>query len=1427
MQFLKLATFASMPLLILSCTQPVDDTSSIDDSASVEVTQTQTQDDTETQVDNQAPTASPTNAVNQNVVTFTANAQDPENEALTYDWQFGDETSSNEANPVHTYIVGGTYTAILTVTDGNGKSVVTSTSVTVDTQVAENLAPVIAPASDISGNKVEFTANASDPEGGVLTYLWTFSDNTTSDEENPVHTFNTSGDHYAQLVVTDVAQKVTTVLLPVAIADFTPVIAPALVISENTVTFTANASDPENSLLTYAWTFSDGQSSSQANPAIVFNTSGAHFATLIVSDSAQNEVTENLTFTIADLVPVADFSYTENGLMISVDASLSNDLADDTLTYEWNFNSEASDNNLISTHTFDSSGDKTVTLTVTDVAQNQTMITKVINVSTEENLSPASNITFTVSDLTVSVDGSMSTDPEDDELSYAWNFNDEGASDLESTSFEFETPGNKVIQLLVTDSAGNTNLNFVNVLVSLPINLAPVAVINASVLDLTVTVDALSSTDPENDVLTYIWNFNNEGASDEVSTSFVFDSAGMKNIELTVTDSENNSTVITQRVNVTLPVNLAPTASFIASSDDLTVAVDASNSSDPENDALTYAWDFNGEGSADTQFASFDFSVEGEKTITLTVTDSANNQSQSVSQTITIAQPENITPVSYFVYTEQAQADTYLFNAQAIDLDSSELTYVWTDNSMEVSTQSTFTSTLVGDGYHTIELTVSDGNSSHSYSVSILVGEATSAPQSANLNLDLPKEYSLKNNGDILEMGGNYESGFYDDSTIEDIYIEFSNDNWATTLASNYDSETFESATLTYQGEVFSQVGVRYRGNTSYQRAGEKKSFAVELDWLIEGQDIDGYNFLKLNNAYEDPSNIREVLYNNIITDHIPSAKGSFVNVYVNGENYGVFANVQKLDKDHTKEWFFDKDSTRWRAEEPNGTDPGFHAGDSTLNNKGSQGADYESFYTLKGTTDAVDPWQNLADAAYTLGTASQDTIVDDLNPYFDIDAALWFLAVENLFTDDDGYINKGSMDYFVYLDVTTNRIMPIEFDGNSILIDGHVDGEEGEEEEEMTGPGGGGGGPGGGAAASVWTPFHNEADTDYPLINILMANPELRQRYLAHYRTLVEESFDPTVVQAKIDDYYNLIQAHVGAAQVTEYTVAQFEADIESMKSLVQRRFDYVTQYSEMAVSGVEISQVIDSVDGTQSVRPTDTQSVLVEATLSSNVSTSQAFLYYGSGLVGTFEKIEMSDSNNDGVYDASIPAHEKAQFVRYYVEVIADDATNTATYSPIGAEHDVYIYQVQAAVAINSDVVINEIMSSNKTIIADELGEYEDWIELYNKSDQAIDLTGYSLTDEDTDLQRWMFPDGTSIAANSTLTIWIDDDESSLVGLHSNFKLSADGESIYLVTPSLAFADSVSFSESNDDESYARSPNGTGDFEWTTAPSYNQSNP
>ncbi|OGW40848.1 MAG: hypothetical protein A2Y97_13865 [Nitrospirae bacterium RBG_13_39_12] len=160
---------------------------------------------------NQPPVAEangPYNGVAGSPISFSsAGSYDPDGSIVSYLWTFGDNTQpSNEPNPTHTYATAGVYTATLTVTDNQGAT--GTDTATVNVVSGGNQPPVAeanGPYSGVTGSPISFSSAGSyDPDGSIVSYLWTFGDNTRpSNLPNPTHTYSTAGGYTATLTVKD------------------------------------------------------------------------------------------------------------------------------------------------------------------------------------------------------------------------------------------------------------------------------------------------------------------------------------------------------------------------------------------------------------------------------------------------------------------------------------------------------------------------------------------------------------------------------------------------------------------------------------------------------------------------------------------------------------------------------------------------------------------------------------------------------------------------------------------------------------------------------------------------------------------------------------------------------------------------------------------------------------------------------------------------------------------------------------------------------------------------------------------------------------------------------------------------------------------------------------------------------------------------
>lgn len=145
--------------------------------------------------------------------------------------------------------------------------------------------------------------------------------------------------------------------------------------------------------------------------------------------------------------------------------------------------------------------------------------------------------------------------------------------------------------------------------------------------------------------------------------------------------------------------------------------------------------------------------------------------------------------------------------------------------------------------------------------------------------------------------------------------------------------------------------------------------------------------------------------------------------------------------------------------------------------------------------------------------------------------------------------------------------------------------------------------------------------------------------------------------------------------------------------------------------------------------------------------------------------------------------------------------------------------INALQQTQAADFSVWINEICTQNKSCLTDSYGVYSDWIELYNSSDSAIDLSGYGLSDDPTKPLQFTFPEGTVIAAGEHRILFASKQASTASELHTGFALSKNGETVTLASPSGAILQKIAVPALGKNVTYGRSPDGSDTFEIMTA--------
>lgn len=384
----------------------------------------------------------------------------------------------------------------------------------------------------------------------------------------------------------------------------------------------------------------------------------------------------------------------------------------------------------------------------------------------------------------------------------------------------------------------------------------------------------------------------------------------------------------------------------------------------------------------------------------------------------------------------------------------------------------------------------------------------------------------------------------YDPLTLRTLFLEFENADWEQELADFNNTDVEVPARLIVDGRTYPDVGVHFRGQTSYMfvSAGRKRPLNLSLDFVHGDQRLGGYRTLNLLNAHGDPSMLRTVLFYHVAREYFPAPKANFVRVVINGESWGVYTSAQQINKDFTRDFFGSTKGARWKV-------PGSPNGRGGLEYLGPDAADYRRIYEIK-SKDEPDSWKALIGLCQVLNETAPENLEAALDGRLDVDGVLRFLAVENVLVNSDGFWTRAS-DYYLYRD-ERGYFHLIPQDANETFSEGGGPGgprgpggpggfgsgrfgapqqvapagpaEDRRPAQGARGRGGFGFGGGPGMGGLRLDPLVAANDTRKPLISKLLAVPALRARYLGYVRDMAERWLDWNRLGPVAQAYHTLV---------------------------------------------------------------------------------------------------------------------------------------------------------------------------------------------------------------------------------------------------------------------------------------------------------------
>ncbi len=155
------------------------------------------------------------------------------------------------------------------------------------------------------------------------------------------------------------------------------------------------------------------------------------------------------------------------------------------------------------------------------------------------------------------------------------------------------------------------------------------------------------------------------------------------------------------------------------------------------------------------------------------------------------------------------------------------------------------------------------------------------------------------------------------------------------------------------------------------------------------------------------------------------------------------------------------------------------------------------------------------------------------------------------------------------------------------------------------------------------------------------------------------------------------------------------------------------------------------------------------------------------------------------------------------------------------------IFFLLINSVGGYSQKIYINEVLASNtQTNYDSDFTEFSDWIELYNPDTTDVDISGYYLTDNRSNILKWQIPVNTILPAKKHLLLWADGTDTILNSIHTNFKLSKNGETIYLYSPTLNLIDSIKYIPQAPDISFGRITDGDSLWGYFFEPTPGQSN-
>ncbi|UYP44151.1 hypothetical protein NEF87_000436 [Candidatus Lokiarchaeum ossiferum] len=691
----------------------------------------------------------------------------------------------------------------------------------------------------------------------------------------------------------------------------------------------------------------------------------------------------------------------------------------------------------------------------------------------------------------------------------------------------------------------------------------------------------------------------------------------------------------------------------------------------------------------------------------------------------------------------------------------------------------------------------------------------------------------------------------------------------------NDPDDPYFSAKFVYDDIEIDPIGINFKGHSSFMGESYKKSFRIDFNYYDSDAEFYGLQKLNLNNGHMDPTMLREKIFWDFASNYVSTVRCVFTRVYVNDEYFGLYTAIEQIDDEFIESRYGSKEGGNlYRAETAGtlsylGEAESLYASSYELKTNENEN-DFSKLISLTKilentpVEDFEEEIEKVLDVEDTLYCMALLNIFASLDSF--IGSAHNFYLYENEETGLINYILWDANEAFGRFtfgleegqDVRlidpfwtpTSSSMGVMAASESLTDESTstIDGPAPPEGPPPIGPDG----PGN---------EFSQLGTDRPLFERLMEVESYNHTYLRILAEMIRDGFNIEFMEGEIQELADLIREDIYADPYKVYTNEQFELtltdgysnqkNIFGLESFIEIRSTYLNETLDAYAKKMDIQLNEISLDNGGIIADEKGdydpwieiynlgpgQVNLDHLYLTDDVNNPDKWAFPNFTLDdGEFYLIWADVELTEGSNHLSFELLEEGGEVFLYVESAEGNfrLLDEITYPPKiqnssygrypdgdGEWQDFGDYPTPNHANQENDLIvklpttlfINEFMAENQNTIEDpdDDGNYADWIELYNSGNQSIDLSGMYLTDFILDPTLWVFPEGSIIEAMSFLVVWADN-EPEQGELHTNFKLSGNGEEIGLISnDGSTLIDYIQFVESIQDFSMGRIPDGS----------------